>query len=153
MGEVDLNAALAEALALVAPNLETAEIEVTRDLSGAAVLVRGNKLRLEQVLTNLLRNAADAMEESATRQLVLRTGVEDGMGWAEIADSGSGLGPGGLEALSEPFVTTRPSGQGMGLGLAISGGIVKEHEGRLTARDRPGGGTVFRMEIPLAEEM
>jgi len=153
MGEVDLNAALAEALALVAPNLETAGIEVTRDLSGAAVLVRGNKLRLEQVLTNLLRNAADAMEESATRQLVLRTGVEGGMGWAEIADSGSGLGPGGLEALSEPFVTTRPSGQGMGLGLAISGGIVKEHEGRLTARDRPGGGTVFRMEIPLAEEM
>ena len=152
MDEVDLEAALSEALALVSPNLETAHVAVTRQPSAQPVWVRGNKLRLEQVLTNLLRNAVDAMEESETRSLVLSTGIAETMGWAEIADSGSGLGPGGLETLSEPFVTTRPSGQGMGLGLAISGGIVKEHEGRLTARDREGGGTVFRMEIPLAEE-
>jgi two-component system C4-dicarboxylate transport sensor histidine kinase DctB len=68
-----------------------------------------------------------------------------------VADRGHGLGQSSLLELQEPFVTSRESGQGMGLGLAISAGIVKEHHGVMTARNRDGGGAAFRVEIPLAE--
>jgi two-component system C4-dicarboxylate transport sensor histidine kinase DctB len=72
-------------------------------------------------------------------------------GWCEVSDTGHGLEGAALSDLQEPFFTTRGSGQGMGLGLAISASIVEEHAGKMSARDRPGGGSVFRVEIPLAE--
>ena len=145
----DLNDAVSEAAALVAPNIGTADIHLTRDLAARPVLVQGNKLRIEQVLTNILRNAVDATHDSAQKDVTIRTGSAQGMGWVEVLDTGLGLGGAKLDDLQEPFVTSRASGQGMGLGLAISSGIVTEHNGRLTAQDRPGGGAVFRAEIPL----
>jgi len=149
LAPVDLNDAVSEAAALVAPNIGTAGIHLTRDLAALPVLVQGNKLRIEQVLTNILRNAVDATHDSAQKDVTIRTGSAQGMGWVEVLDTGLGLGGAKLDDLQEPFVTSRASGQGMGLGLAISSGIVTEHNGRLTAQDRPGGGAVFRVEIPL----
>ncbi|WP_071673833.1 sensor histidine kinase [Nioella nitratireducens] len=147
---VDLRDALAEALNLVAPNIETGRVILHRHVPVVPVIVQGNALRIEQVLVNLLRNAIDAMEDSEDRALHVSLGAEGGTAWVEVADRGHGLGNASLSELQEPFVTSRESGHGMGLGLAISAGIVKEHHGRMSARNREGGGAVFRVDIPLA---
>ncbi|MFC2967114.1 sensor histidine kinase [Acidimangrovimonas pyrenivorans] len=162
IGEVDLRAAMRAALALVAPNIEAAGVALETEFPEAPVIVRGNQLRLEQVMTNLLRNAVDAMEDSAERRLGVTIGTEAGAGsgtgagtgagtgWFAVADRGHGLGDTSLADLQEPFVTSRESGRGMGLGLSISAAIVREHHGSMQAANRPGGGAVFRIAIPLA---
>jgi len=149
---VDLRDATTEAVALVAPNIEAAGVNLNKDLGPGPIFVQGNKLRIEQVLTNILRNAVDATQDSDAKDVTVKTGSAAGMGWVEVLDTGLGLGGAILDDLREPFVTSRASGQGMGLGLAISSGIVSEHNGRLTAEDRKEGGAVFRVEIPLAED-
>ncbi|MFU8834674.1 MAG: sensor histidine kinase [Roseovarius sp.] len=147
-GPVDLRAAVQAALALVEPNIARVGAEISLDAPDRPVLVRGNQLRLEQVLTNVLRNAVDAVEECAERRIDLRLGLGAGAGWIEVRDTGHGLGQASLDELQEPFVTTRESGRGMGLGLAISANIVKAHQGRLSARNTARGGALFRIEIP-----
>lgn len=149
-GEVDLVAALAAARALVAPNIETHGVQVTVTGDAAPLMVRGNRLRIEQVLTNLLRNAVDAVEGTDTPRIEITLCGQGEDAACTIADSGHGLGEATLADLQEPFVTTRESGQGMGLGLAITAGIVADHGGALSAENRPGGGAVFRVTFPLA---
>lgn len=148
---VDLGQAMREALKLVAPNIEKHGVDVVTDIDGTAAIVRGNALRIEQVMVNLLRNAIDAMDDTGGHDLAVRVGTSGAMGWFDVADRGHGLGQASLSDLQEPFVTSRESGQGMGLGLAISAGIVKEHHGTMTAHNRSGGGARFRVQIPLAE--
>jgi two-component system C4-dicarboxylate transport sensor histidine kinase DctB len=147
-GAVDLRTAVQAALALVEPNIARVGAEVVLDAPEYPVLVRGNQLRLEQVLTNVLRNAVDAVEVRAARRIDITLGQGDGAGWVEVRDTGHGLGQARLDELQEPFVTTRESGRGMGLGLAISANIVKAHHGRLSAHNLAEGGAVFRIEIP-----
>ncbi|MGH1467044.1 MAG: sensor histidine kinase [Cognatishimia sp.] len=147
--QVDLRQAMQASLALVEPNLATSDTTLELVLPETPILVFGDKLRLEQVLTNLLRNAIDAMQDEDPRNMRIAMGRAEGMGWCSIQDGGHGLGDATLADLQEPFVTTRESGQGMGLGLAISANIVAEHHGRLSAQNGPSGGAVFRVEIPL----
>ena len=135
----------------MAPSLEAAGVTVDIDGSDDPVTARGSRLRLEQVLTNLMRNALDAMEDMAEPELRVALGEDDGCVWIEVADRGHGLGPGTLERLAEPFFTTRESGKGLGLGLAISSGILEDHGGRLDAGNRAEGGAVFRMILPQPE--
>lgn len=151
-GEVDLRPAMQAALALVAVNLE--RIDVTPELiqPDMPVWVRGNQLRIEQVMTNILRNAIDAIEESDPRQIQIQLGQDDDTGWFEIRDNGHGLGQSTLADLEEPFVTTRESGRGMGLGLAISTSIVQEHDGQIIASNGPDGGAIFRVDLPAPQQ-
>ncbi|CUI76984.1 sensor histidine kinase [Cognatishimia activa] len=148
--DVDLCAAMRAALALVEPNITTREVQVDLTIPKTSVTVRGNRLRLEQVMTNLLRNAIDAMEDSDARALSVTLDHSDGAAWFEIRDTGHGLGEATLADLQEPFVTSRESGQGMGLGLAISASIVNDHGGQMTARNAQRGGAVFRVTLPIA---
>jgi two-component system C4-dicarboxylate transport sensor histidine kinase DctB len=112
-------------------------------------LVRGNQLRLEQAATNILRNALDAIADG-----ILEIRVEAGdVAQIVVRDDGPGLGDVPLEDLTEPFYTTRASGEGMGLGLAISVEIVREHGGQITARNRDEGGAEFTINLPLAEDI
>ncbi|WP_306153401.1 ATP-binding protein [Roseovarius sp. MMSF_3281] len=147
-GPVDLGAVVQAALALVEPNIAKVGATTSVDAPDRPVLVRGNQLRLEQVLTNVLRNAVDAVEDCATRRIEITLGQGDGTGWVEVRDTGHGLGQASLDKLQEPFVTTRESGRGMGLGLAISANIVKAHQGRFSADNLAQGGAMFRIEIP-----
>ncbi|KNX41200.1 C4-dicarboxylate transport sensor protein DctB [Roseovarius tolerans] len=147
-GPVDLGAVVQAALALVEPNIDKVGVTTSLDAPGAPVLVRGNQLRLEQVLTNVLRNAVDAVEDCAERRIDITLGQGDRAGWVEVRDTGHGLGQARLDELQEPFVTTRESGRGMGLGLAISANIVKAHQGRFSADNLAQGGAMFRIEIP-----
>ncbi|WP_205618797.1 sensor histidine kinase [Terasakiella pusilla] len=137
---------------LLIPNLTAGRIQYGFHLPDHPVIVRGNKLRLEQVLTNLMRNAVDAMLDEEERLLQVTISHTKTHGIVRITDTGSGIGQSTIRDLEEPFYTTRASGEGMGLGLAISTEIVKEHGGMIHAENREPKGAIFIIEIPLEEE-
>jgi two-component system C4-dicarboxylate transport sensor histidine kinase DctB len=113
------------------------------------VLVMGDRMRIEQVMVNLLRNALDATKTVADPQLdiILASGETATL---TVRDNGYGIED--LDALFEPFYTTKQPGDGVGLGLAISSGIVNELGGRLIARNAQEGGAVFEMQLPILNE-
>lgn len=146
--DVALGAAMRVALGLLEVNLNAAGARVDVVFPEPDLHIRGSRLRVEQVMTNLLRNALDAVEDSERREIRIRFRSDEAMVWFELQDSGHGLGQTTLEELQEPFVTTRESGRGMGLGLAISSGIVRDHSGQMSARNTTGEGAIFRVEFP-----
>lgn len=133
-------------------DLASTGISLSEELPDEDLTILGNRGRLEQVIVNLLRNAILAMSDSNQKVLSVRLLEADGKACFWVADTGCGLGDSNLEMLQEPFVTTRPSGEGMGLGLAISSEIIREHEGELVARNRPGGGAEFGVILPLSPD-
>jgi C4-dicarboxylate-specific signal transduction histidine kinase len=104
-----------------------------------------NRVQIQQVIINLIRNAFEAMADQEPRQVILSTrALDDDM--IEIADIGPGI-PGDIAGrLFEPFVLSKHDG--MGLGLSISRSIIEAHDGQLTAEPNPGGGTIFRFTLP-----
>ncbi|WP_417832015.1 sensor histidine kinase [Terasakiella sp.] len=149
---VDMRDVLKGAEELLQPDFVSNAIHYKRIVPNTAVMVHANRLRLEQVLTNLMRNALNAMEAGEERLLTVQLSIENAQACVDVFDTGAGLGKATLEELQEPFVTTRASGEGLGLGLAISSEIVKEHGGRMAARNRQIKGAAFRIELPLRAE-
>jgi two-component system C4-dicarboxylate transport sensor histidine kinase DctB len=107
--------------------------------------------RLEQVLVNLIANALDAMIGRPDAALSLSGRREGGRVLLQVRDTGPGLPEPVLARLFEPFFTTKDMGGGLGLGLAISAGIVRDFGGTLAGANGPDGGAVFTVEIPAAE--
>jgi two-component system C4-dicarboxylate transport sensor histidine kinase DctB len=144
---VDMRACISAALAMMEPQLKARVVRITRTLPRQPVTVMADRLRLEQVIINLLRNALDATRDRTDPQvdLILTEGETVRL---LVRDNGSGITD--LENLFEPFYTTKKPGEGVGLGLAISSGIVGDLGGRLTARNSDGGGAVFEVQLPLA---
>ncbi|NRB02504.1 MAG: sensor histidine kinase [Rhodobacteraceae bacterium] len=149
----DLRDAVQAAITLLAPNVEHGPVTLRFEAPAEAVEMRGVQLRIEQVLTNLLRNAIDAAEGADRTDVTVTLGATEGTGWINVHDTGPGFGDLTLEDLQEPFFTTRESGRGMGLGLAISASIVKDHGGRMTAQSTQDAGTTFRLEFPLTPDL
>ena len=146
---VDMGEALASALSMMEPQLKARKIRITRILPDHPVRIMGDRVRVEQVMVNLLRNALDATQGVQTPQieLLLASGETATL---TVRDNGHGIDD--LDALFEPFYTTKQPGDGVGLGLAISSGIVNDLGGRLTARNAEGGGAVFEMQLPILNE-
>jgi len=144
---VDMRTCVSASLAMMEPQLKQMNIEITQTLPRDAVMVRVDRLRLEQVIVNLLRNALDAMQGQDGRELDLILSMGD-TATLTVRDNGQGIED--LDALFEPFYTTKRPGDGIGLGLAISSGIVADLGGRLTARNGRAGGAVFEVVLPLA---
>ena len=112
--------------------------------------MRGSSGQLQQVIMNLVQNACDAMAETPEPRLEVR--ARPGAGevvMVSVSDNGPGIAPEHLARLFDPFFTTKPVGQGTGLGLSISYGIVERHGGRLEAANRPEGGAVFTLLLPM----
>ncbi|WP_348520666.1 sensor histidine kinase [Amylibacter marinus] len=149
--QVDLHGALAGALGLLQANIETTGVAVRGPDNSAPATLRGSRLRIEQVITNLLRNAIDACEEEEAPEITLAIGQDAQQVWFAVSDNGHGIGQATLADLQEPFVSSRESGRGMGLGLAISAGIVKDHAGTMQAENLPAGGARFRVEFPRSD--
>lgn len=105
---------------------------------------------LQQVVLNFAINAEQAivLNSAATRRVTIRTGDRDGWAWIEVEDSGPGVPPEDEAKLFQPFYTTKPVGEGTGLGLSVSYDIIRSHGGRIGYRRAPGGGAVFYFELP-----
>jgi len=146
---VDLRACVSSALSMMEPQLRTRATRITRAMPRGPVMVNADRVRLEQVIINLLRNALDATKDRPDPQIdLLLTMGETAV--LTVRDNGHGIAD--LENLFEPFYTTKKPGDGVGLGLAISSGIVNDLGGRLTARNGQDGGAVFEIRLPLHAE-
>jgi C4-dicarboxylate-specific signal transduction histidine kinase len=147
---ISLTEVVQQALSLMREQLRLREIEVTYDVSGGEALVIGNAIQLEQVFVNLLTNARDAVAESPRRAIHIAVARGPATVEVTLTDTGQGI-PAGLERrVFDPFFTTKEVGKGMGLGLSITYGIVKEHGGTISVLSPPGEGATFLINLPLA---
>ncbi len=155
---LDMRGCLSSALAMMEPQLRRRAVAITKTLPDAPVMVLADRIRVEQVIVNLLRNALDATKDVAAPRIDMILSAGD-TATLTVRDNGTGIAD--LDALFEPFYTTKAPGDGTGLGLAISSGIVADLGGRLTARNaagppRDGGGqggsgAVFEMRLPILD--
>jgi PAS domain S-box-containing protein len=146
---LDLNEATREVIAMSVSDLQRNRVILQSELSEDLPMVIGDRVQLQQVTLNLLRNAADAMVgvEDRPRQLVVRTHREgDDRVRLSVQDTGTGVIPQDFERLFEAFYTTKSSG--MGIGLSVSRSIIERHHGRLWAEPNDGPGTTFSFSIP-----
>lgn len=138
-----------EASALALVGARQVGVRVAYDLDKQADYVLIDKVQIQQVLLNLIRNAVEAMADSPVRELSVRTApAPNRMVRISIVDTGPGLAPEVAEKLFQPFVTTKS--QGMGVGLSISRTIVEAHGGQIWAEPNPAGGTAFHLTVPKA---
>ncbi|WP_299817261.1 ATP-binding protein [uncultured Jannaschia sp.] len=146
---VDMRDVISSALSLMEPQLRQDKVQLSQIVPDGPVMVTADRLRLEQVVINLVRNALDAMNGTDDRELdiLLSEGEEVVLA---VRDTGHGLQD--PEKLFEPFYTTKKPGEGVGLGLAISSGIVNDMGGRLTARNAMKGGAVFEVRLPVMQK-
>lgn len=151
---VRLRDVVASVMELRHRKLEEANITVhVEEQSTAHVLAVFTEL--QQVLLNFAINAEQAITQSnpSRRDITIRTGDRDGWAWIELEDSGPGV-PAEHEAkLFQPFYTTKPVGEGTGLGLSVSYDIIRSHNGRIGYRRAPSGGAIFYFELPIVHPM
>jgi PAS domain S-box-containing protein len=148
---VDLNEATREVIALSRSELERNGVITRTELAHELPLVRGDRVQLQQVIVNLLRNGSDAMStvDDRPHELLFRTEVdEDDRVRVSVQDSGVGLDPQTLDQLFQTFYTTKE--EGMGIGLSVSRSIIENHHGRLWATSNDGPGVTFSFSIPCA---
>jgi two-component system sensor kinase FixL len=141
---------LEEAGALAMIGAREKGVHLTFRIDPQTQQVMADKVQIQQVTLNLIRNAIEAMEGSERRDLVV--GAAPGAGdlvEVFVSDTGQGISPEFTAKLFQPFMTTKD--QGMGVGLSISRTIVEAHGGRIWAEANPGGGTSFRFTLPVAD--
>jgi len=145
----DLNAIVDRAVRLLAHQLKMNGVELHQDLADGLPVLQCDPGQIEQVLLALMINAIDAMPRGGN--LWLRTlQREQSEEIFEVRDDGSGIPPEILERIFEPFLTTKESGKGVGLGLAVSHNIIQRHHGRIDVQSEVGKGTTFTVSLPLA---
>ncbi len=147
---LDLAAVVDQALQLLDTRLRDEQVSTVLHLTRPA-WVRGDAIRLEQVLINLLRNALDAMAGQPIKRLEVRLEADDQLWRLSVNDSGTGIAEEHLAQVFDPFFTTKAVGDGLGLGLAVSFAIIHESGGRLTA-DNHEHGAVFCVTLPIDQE-
>jgi two-component system C4-dicarboxylate transport sensor histidine kinase DctB len=144
---VSIAEAMAQALSLLSKGGKLNGITIQNKIEGSPVRIRGNLVRLEQVLINLISNAVDAMQGSPQRLLEISLKEEERKVVLSVRDTGKGFGDGELENLFDPFFTTKEAGKGLGLGLSISSRIISDFGGAMRAENHRDGGAVFRVEL------
>ena len=150
---VDLNEATREVIALALCELQRNRVIVKPELADELPIVAGDRVQLQQVILNLLRNASDAMSsvDDRPRQLLIRTEYDaDGGVRLSVQDAGVGFEPEIINKLFDSFYTTKSDG--MGIGLSVSHSIIENHQGRLWATSNDGPGATFSFSIPCVTE-
>lgn len=145
----DINAIVDDAVGLIEADARKCGVRIVQELAPDLPLVLADRVMLEQVLLNLMRNGMDAMQatEATQRLLVISTALSEGSVLVGVADHGSGIPLEVAAHLFEPFYSTKPEGMGMGLNICRS--IIEFHKGRMWVDANPGGGTLFRFTLPL----
>jgi len=148
---LDLNSVVQEVLTLVRGEAVIRNMEIETDFDALLPLTSGDRVQLQQVVLNLVMNAADAVSgrPRLQRRIILRTRTTDNGVQASVRDFGPGIDPGKLEDIWQPFFTTKNTG--LGIGLSISSSIIRAHGGRIWAENNADGGATFTFEIPAAD--
>lgn len=142
---IDLNSALAEAVTMSEARLTASDVSVSINLSGDLPLVKAGAVRLQQVLANILSNAADAVEGTNDRRIAINAGHSGEKVLLTIRDHGPGVPAAIVTRIFDPFFTTKRVGSGLGLGLSISYNIMKDFGGDLRVSNEPDGGAAFTL--------
>ena len=146
--EIDINKLLNDTLQLLEPQLRKSQVEIVKNYSEIPPKIFGNAGKLQQVFTNLILNARDAMLGGGT--ITLTTVYNGDHVIIEVSDTGEGIPPENLKKIYDPFFTTKGVGSGTGFGLAVSYGIVQEHAGSIETTSEVGEGTTFHLVFPVA---
>jgi PAS domain S-box-containing protein len=149
MQELDLGVTLEETLKLMSNQLTVQSVVLTREIEGDLPQVRGHPSLLQQVFSNIILNACNAMPEGGTLTVACRP-AETGDVEIRFSDTGSGIAADDLPQIFDPFFTTMPVGKGTGLGLSISYSIIREHGGSIEVDSQVGRGTSFVIRLPVA---
>jgi two-component system NtrC family sensor kinase len=149
---LDLAEVIAQIIQITQHRMEIEGIELEYILRQEPLEIWGDLTQIQQCLTNLVFNALEAMPEGG--KLSIEAGLgKDGMVWAEVSDTGIGIEPEVLPHIFEPFFSTKSQTQGVGLGLSMVYGIIREHKGRIEVDSEPGRGTKFRISLPQAKQV
>jgi two-component system NtrC family sensor kinase len=149
--EIDINKLLDDTLQLLEPQLRKSQVEIIKNYAETPPQIIGNAGKLQQVFTNLIINAQDAIRDGG--RITLTTEFADGDEIVvKVSDTGEGISPENISKIYDPFFTTKGVGSGTGLGLAVSYGIVQEHAGTIEVESELGEGTTFRLVFPIAHE-
>jgi signal transduction histidine kinase len=147
---IDLNEIVSEVIGILAAQAGARGVIINTVLTPHPLIIKGDRVQLEQVVLNLVANAIDALAEARgdDRRSTVRTQlVDEDTAELSVSDTGPGMRPDVLKRIFDPFFTTKQSG--MGMGLAIARTIVEAHGGRLWAENQAGGGTIFRFSLPV----
>jgi len=157
MERVDMNEPIRGVLSIIGRQFSIQRITIRLELGEGLPYIKGHNNRLQQVFFNLLNNARDAIQEKMENEpgmwgdILVRTYTQDGRVFASFADNGPGIADSVRNKIFEPFFTTKQTGKGMGLGLAITYGIVRDYGGIITIDSQPGQGTTFILSFPSVE--
>ena len=144
----DLNQCIENILVQFKPELELLNIELELNLSDAPVLVKGSKVRFEQIVSNLFKNAIQACENTDFPKITIKTTLDEEFCSFSIQDNGKGVPPEIMGQLFDPFFTTKNIGEGVGLGLALCYAIADEANGKISCRNIEEGGVCFEVVFP-----
>jgi two-component system NtrC family sensor kinase len=145
----DVNMVVDRCVRLVAHQAEMSAIQVQLDLDPQLPVLHCDPSQIEQVVLALVMNAIDAMPRGGNLWISTRLRAQDQIMELQVRDDGSGIPPDLLARLFEPFTTTKETGKGVGLGLAISSSIVERHAGKIEVKSEVGQGTTFTVLLPL----
>jgi two-component system NtrC family sensor kinase len=148
--EVDVNEVINRSFELAAHSAQLQHVQVFKELDPALPKITADFDQLQQVCTNLIMNAVQAMPQGGT--LTIRTSADKTQIKIEVQDTGVGISPENMRKLFTPFFTTKREVKGVGLGLAVSYGIVQRHRGRIEVQSKEGEGTTFTVYLPLHHE-
>ena len=151
LGPVNLADVMNDTMEIVSSRLKSAGRSIEIDIDPPSLAVRAGSVRLQQVLVNIISNAADAMEGSGNQPIAVTARQIGERAIIEVRDHGPGVQPAIAERIFDPFFTTKGVGKGLGLGLSISYNIVKDFGGSLSVANHPDGGAVFTVELDLAD--
>lgn len=149
----DINALLRRCISLVENQALFHNITVAQNLDGSLPMIVVDPSQIERVFLNLIINAAEAMDEGGTLTLTTSYGLNAKSMDIEVKDTGHGISIENMQRIFNPFFTTKEIGHGVGLGLAISYGIVKEHNGEITVESEIGSGATFTVSLPIVTEV
>jgi signal transduction histidine kinase len=148
--ETDLNDIVNRVLELTAHSARLNKVEVVKELDPSLPRLTADANQLQQVCTNLVVNAIQAMPQGG--RLTLRTSLADSQLKLEVQDTGSGISPENMRKLFTPFFSTKKEVKGVGLGLAVSYGIIQRHRGKIEVQSEEGKGTTFTVYLPVHQE-
>lgn len=152
LNAIPLGEVVQDAIDLMEPQLRQNQTTLEFDALEPDVWVMGGRLRLQQVLVNILTNAMDAMKDQDDRRIFVTTSQDDQTVTAHLRDTGPGMAQEALDQAFEAFFTTKTAGTGMGLGLSISYNIIEDFGGKLSASNHQDGGSVFSVSLVRASE-